>query len=575
MTRRIPSLLLAVALLAGLTGGYRQVHAARSADTPTSGGTLVIASHPDISHVDPAVGYDTFSWSVERAVFNGLLNYVGATASAGTKIVPDLAAAMPTLSNGGKTYTFKLRHGVMFQAPVSREVTADDVVYSLRRMLDANPATGRQVSPMVNGPFWSGVVGIAAYWTATAKAHHPANVPLTGIKKIDTYTVEIDLTTPNVAFLNILTMPFTFIVPHEVADKPDFDHHAVGTGPFMLKEWKNKQYVDLVKNPNYYVKGVPYLDGVHWETGVTEEVEYLRWEKGTIDLPVDVIPSSDFAQITTSPKYKQYVISAPNVDLYYLGMNTQMAPFKGNLPLRQAIAYAVNRKRLVKILNGRIIANYGFLPTLMPGYDPTFREFAYDPAMAQQKLAAAEKLGYDPKTMPLTLWTITSLDDEKIANSVQQDLAAIGITMKIKEVTADVLFTAGGQPGKVAFQNIGWIQDFPDPSDFYDPILSCASAIVPAGGSGTNVAFVCDKQTDTMADQARGDTDTTQRLKLYQQIQKQMWENDTPWVSLYSDIAYQVTSARVHGAYIHPVWPWAGPFDNMWVTGGASTNPAG
>lgn len=574
MKRLVPALLLSAALLTSLTAGYRQANAARSA-APVYGGTLVIASHQDITHIDPALGYDTFSWSAERAIFNGLYNYVGAPGAAGTKIVPDLATALPTISNGGKTYIFHMRHGVMFQAPVSREVTAADFVYTLRRMLDANPPSGRQPSPMVQNPFWGSVAGINQYWAATAKKHKTRDgIALAGIKQLDKYTLEIDITAPNVAFLNILTMPFTFVVPQEIASKPDFDHHAVGTGPFTLKAWKNGQSIDLVKNPNYYVKGVPYLGGVHWETGVTEEVEYLRWEKHQIDLPIDVIPTADFSAITNNPQYKPLIVSAPNVDLWYLGMNLNMAPFKGNLPLRQAIAYAVNRERLVKLLNGRLIPNYGIYPTLMPGYDPKFTKFAYNPTMAQLLLAQAEKLGFNPKTTPLTLWYITSADDDKIFNSVQQDLAAVGITLKAKPVSASTLFTVGGEPNKVAFQFIGWIQDFPDPSDYYDPILSCSSANVPPGASGTNVSFLCDPKADALGNQARGNLDSQARLSEYRAIQNQIVTNDTPWVSLYTDIAYQVTSPRVHGAYLHPVWPWGGPFDHMWVSGGASTNPS-
>ena len=98
--------------------------ATTTSDQPVSGGTLNIAMKDDFKTLDPAVAYDTDSWSVERAIYNGLLDYKGFT----TELTPDIAAAMPDITNGGKTYTFKIRQGVKFSN--GRVVTADDFKYS-------------------------------------------------------------------------------------------------------------------------------------------------------------------------------------------------------------------------------------------------------------------------------------------------------------------------------------------------------------------------------------------------------------------------------------------------------------
>src|SRR5438270_9618831 len=79
-----------------------------SGGSPVSGGTLTVSFKDDLKTMDPAIGYDTSTWSVERQIFNGLLDYKGFT----TQLQPDIAAAMPTISSDGKTYTFKLKHGV-------------------------------------------------------------------------------------------------------------------------------------------------------------------------------------------------------------------------------------------------------------------------------------------------------------------------------------------------------------------------------------------------------------------------------------------------------------------------------
>jgi len=164
---------------------------------PVAGGTLNIAFKDDPKTLDPAVAYDTTSWSVERAIYNGLLDYKGFT----TQLAPDIAEAMPSITNGGKTYTFKIRKGVKFSN--GREVTADDFKYSWERMLD--PKTQ---GPMTGGSFWGGVTGAQDFFNA--KVDH-----ISGIKVIDANTLEVDLDAANQSFLNIVAMPFGFVIPKE------------------------------------------------------------------------------------------------------------------------------------------------------------------------------------------------------------------------------------------------------------------------------------------------------------------------------------------------------------------------
>jgi len=181
---------------------------------PVSGGTLTIAIKDDLKTLDPAVAYDTTGWSVERSIFNGLLDYKGFT----TELAPDIAEAMPVITNGGKTYTFKIRKGVKFSN--GREVTANDFKYSWERML--NPTTQ---GPMTGGPFWASVSGTSDFYNG--KSDH-----ISGIKVVDQNTLEVDLDSPNQSFLNILAMPFGFVIPKEAVDAAgtDFAHKPIGTG---------------------------------------------------------------------------------------------------------------------------------------------------------------------------------------------------------------------------------------------------------------------------------------------------------------------------------------------------------
>ncbi|TMD82240.1 MAG: ABC transporter substrate-binding protein [Chloroflexi bacterium] len=255
---------------------------------PVSGGTLLVTFKDDLKTLDPAIGYDTDSWSIERAIYNGLLDYKGFT----TQLQPDLAADMPKISADGKTYTFKIRSGVRFSN--GRAVTADDFKYSWERML--NPSTA---GPMTGGSFWGGVHGAQDFFAGTT-----TSIP--GFKVIDPSTLEIDLDTPNQSFLNIIAMPFGFVVAKEAvaAAGSDYAHKPVGTGPFTLDKWTPGQLIVLKKNASYFGTK-PYLDEVDAQIGVTQEVGYLRLQNNQVDIvqPDVTIPSAQYIQLSANPNW--------------------------------------------------------------------------------------------------------------------------------------------------------------------------------------------------------------------------------------------------------------------------------
>lgn len=145
------------------------------------GGTLTITFQSDIPSLDPALGYDIESWPAQQALYNGLLTY----ASHSTALVPDLAAAPPTISADARTFTFRLRKGVRFSN--GRELNAGDVQYTFTRLID--PATA---SPYQS--WYTGIRGADAFIKHKTKS-------VAGIQALDPYTVRFQLSTPNVAFL--------------------------------------------------------------------------------------------------------------------------------------------------------------------------------------------------------------------------------------------------------------------------------------------------------------------------------------------------------------------------------------
>jgi oligopeptide transport system substrate-binding protein len=493
----------------------------RAADTPVRGGILTQAFQNDLATLDPAIGYDWSNWPVEKMVFDGLLDY-----NEGTTIEPRLAASMPTISKDGRSYTFNLRRGVLFQN--GRELTADDVAYTINRVLDPKTKSPGQ-------SFFFSIAGsqdVAAGKAATAS----------GIKVLSKYAIRFTLTQPDTTFLNVMAMNFAYIVPKEVVAKEGagFGHAPVGTGPFILKQWTSGQKIVFVRNPHYFYEGLPYLDGVTLLIGLAPEVALLRLESGQLDMLADPIPAAEFVSILHDPKYAGNLVRYVQPETTYLTMNTQIAPFN-NVKVRQAINMAIDKTRVVQLSAGRGEVANQILPPLMPGYDPSYKGYAYNPTAAKALLAQA---GY-PHGFSTQLYVLNVDPQPRIAQSFQRDLAQIGITVSILPLASATLVEQAGTPKKAAMVWSGgeaWLQDFPDPSDFYGPILGCDSAVQ----GGWNWAFFCDKKLDTLAAQLKEMPDNASRFAGYKKLYSAVMA-EAPWVPVINNVAYAMHAASIHG----------------------------
>jgi len=211
---------LSAALITGLVAapqGLTSVGAARAA---SSGSTLTITFHDDFSHLDSARCYDTECYAAMRALYDRLVDY-GTHSGSGDTLIPDAATALPAVTNGGRTYTFKLRQDVRFWN--GRPVTSADWVYSFERIINPKTKSGGQ-------SFWLNIQGADAY--AKGKAAHVA-----GIRAVGTYGLAITLAQPDASFMNVLAMPFGSVVDRATIEKYGSSYdakHPMGTGPFQF-----------------------------------------------------------------------------------------------------------------------------------------------------------------------------------------------------------------------------------------------------------------------------------------------------------------------------------------------------
>ncbi|MBN8954229.1 MULTISPECIES: ABC transporter substrate-binding protein [unclassified Rhizobium] len=506
--------------------------AAHAADQPTQGGDIIVTYKDDITTLDPAIGYDWVNWSMIKSLFSRLMDYEPGTA----KLVPSLAESF-TVSPDGQTYTFKLRKGVKFSN--GRELVASDVKYSIERA----------VNPKTQGPgagFFGAIKGYDDM--AGGKAD---NLP--GIEAADAGTVVFHLSRPDATFLHVLAINFASVVPKEAVEAAngDFGKHPVGSGTFTLKDWTIGQKLVFERNKDYFVKDVPHIDNFTVEVGQEPLVALLRLQKGEVDIVGDGIPPAKFLEIKNSPDGAKMIVDGEQLHTGYITLNTKVKPFD-NLKVREAVNMAVNKDRITRILNGRATPANQVLPPLMPGYDKSFQGFAYDVKKAKALLAEA---GY-PDGFSTVLYSTNTDPQPRIAQSIQQDLAAIGIKAEVRALAQANVISAGGTEGEAPMiwsGGMAWIADFPDPSNFYGPILGCAGAVP----GGWNWSWYCNKALDERAVAADSMSDpakVAERQAAWGKIFTDIMA-DAPWVPVINERRVVAKSPRMGGAdsiYVDP-----------------------
>ena len=393
-----------------LTLAFTLTHAgtvASEEDRP--GGTMVVTYKDDVSTFDPAIGYDWQNWSMIKSLFDGLMDYNPGT----TELIPDLAESYSS-SEDGLTYTFNLRKGVKFHN--GRELVASDVKYSIERSVHPETQSPGQ------GFFWQ-IKGFDEMASGSAQA-------LSGISTPDDHTVVIELSQPDATFLHVVAINFSFAVPKEEVEKhgQDFGRNPVGTGAYRMTEWTLGQRVVFERNADYFREGAPFLDTIIFEVGQEPSVALLRLKRGEVDVLGDPIPSANFLQEKNDPANEGLIVEGNLLHTGYITMNTTEAPFDDKR-VRQAVNMAINKERVVRIVNGRgVIANQP-LPPAMPAYDTAFEGYPHDPEKAKQLLAEA---GY-PDGFETELYAMNTDPNPRIAQSFQQDLAAVGIYVYAKD----------------------------------------------------------------------------------------------------------------------------------------------
>ncbi|TWI86504.1 peptide/nickel transport system substrate-binding protein [Chitinophaga japonensis] len=437
------------------------------------------------------------------------------------------------------TYTFYLRRDVYFHdneafpSGKGRRLTAQDVVYSFRRLMD--PATA---SP--------------GAWVFNGKVD-----PEKGFKALNDSVFQLTLLQPFHPILGILSMQYCSIVPREVVEKhgQDFRRHPCGTGPFLFHQWEEGQALILHRNPRYFEKdaqgrSLPYLDAVKMTFLDNKATEFLLFRQGQLDFMNDLDASFKDEVLTKTGQLKKkwagkmVLAKSPYLNVEYLGFlldssktAVQQSPTRLK-KVRQAINYGFDRVKLMTYLRNSIgtPATAGFVPRGLPSFSAEkVKGYSYDPSLARQLLAEA---GFPQgRGLPeLRLLTIPMYAD--LANYIANQVQEIGVRIQVEVVQKSLLLEQTAKSAAGFFRGT-WIADYPD-AESYLAFFYGKNPAPPNYTRYANPAY------DRLYEQALQETNDSLRYEMYQAMDRMIVE-DAPVVPVFYDEAVHFLQPWVQG----------------------------
>lgn len=470
------TLALAVAVAAcGSGSSSSSTSSSSSSTTGSSGGgtssggreggsaTIAIGTAPDF--LDPSIGYTTQSVETTWVVYTGLLTYRHANGEAGTQLIPGLATALPRISSDGRTYEFTLRRGLTYSN--GTPVRASDFAYSVERMIRLN---------------WGGKSFVTGYVVGASDFDRGRARSISGITTDDaTGRITIRLSTPYGAMSNVLAYPSLALVPSGTAMRNLSADPPPGVGPYMFQSSTPNRGWVLRRNPDFARFNIPDIPLGHLDTitfninsNTQSEGEQVLNNQADVFDPGDTIPPALVQQINSQARDR--FAREENPSTFYFFLNTTRAPFNNQLA-REAVNMAIDRTAMQRLASGFLSPECFFLPSGITGHPtgpcPYGSKTSGDIARARALVQQAGLTG-----TPVTVWGETRSPRKEYVDYYTNVLNQIGFKATEKIVADAVYFpTIGNAKTDPQTGFADWLQDFPNPSDFY--LLLDANSIQP------------------------------------------------------------------------------------------------
>lgn len=526
------------------------------------GGTMLIVTESNPGTVDTAINYGT-AWAEIVVSYDGLTAYQRVGGAAGTKLVPDLATALPIPTHGGLTYTFHVRRNIRFSN--GAVLKPSDFRHTFERMFAVRGPT--------TGPFYSDIVGAAACLQSPASCNLSRGIVANNARG----TVVFHLTRPDAEFLDKLALPFAFVVPSSAPNKDVGTHALPGTGPYRFATYTPNGEIKLVRNPYFRVwsaaaQPAGYPNTIVVKFGVPLESEVTEVENGQADWVFSTtgLPPDRLNEISTRFPAQTHVNLATAI--YYMALNTRVPPFN-NLRARQALNFATDRNALVKLQGGPRLARPScqMLPPNFPGYVQYCPYTAHpapgghgpwtapDMARAQQLVNSSGTKGEAVTIVnpSIPLGRATGLYFESLLNR-------LGYKASLKLLAPAVQDPyAKDSRHRVQISLSVWYQDYQAASDFLNVLTGCGS-FQPNSGSQPNISEFCNRRIQNLMNRAlaREATNRSAANVLWSRVDTQV-TNQAPVVVMFNPAVVNFVSKRIGHFLYNPQWGLL--MDQAWV----------
>jgi len=541
---------------------------------------------------DPQATSDLYSDSLQRAIFETLYGFDYLTRP--YKRVPRTATAMPEITDGGRTWTIRVKPGIHFaDDPVfkgkKRELTAVDYVYSWKRLID----------PKVRSPFaWyvqGKIVGAEPVIEAAKKTgRFDYDAPIEGLQALDRYTLRLKLTEPDYIMLGYMTQSPMAAVAREVVEAYGdangwVQANPVGTGPYQLKTWRRGQQIVLEANPNYRDetfpdssdpadrelvakmrgKKLPIVGRI--EISIIEESNprLLAFNSGALDyvnVPSDlsdtVLDAGHLRPAYAERRVALARITQPSLQYAYFNMDDPVIGgySKEKIALRRAISMGFDRPQMIRVVyQGQALPATQPIPPNLPGHDDNWSvDLKYDPAAAK---ALLDRFGYidrdgdgyrelpDGKPLTLVMASTPSSRDRDFDELWQKSMKAIGIRIEfLKSKFPDLLKM--GKAGQLQLWRLGWINLYAEGDAFVQLLYG------PNIGQ-TNYSRFSLPEYDELYRASRRLPDGPERNKIYRRMSEIVAAYNPWWLGFYT-IENTLVQPWVLGYKKHAYWehPW-------------------
>ena len=444
----------------------------------------------DPATLDPARVSDIFGRAVSQQIFDGLVQF-----DQTLTVTPALAQHWKA-SRDGLVWTFTLRRGVIFHH--GRELTADDVVYSLTRLVDPRLRSAA-------ADLFLNVKGAVEFREGRAKT-------IAGFAALDRYTLRVTLTEALVPFVSVLAVGHAKIVPREVVEQQGDDAFGiapVGTGPFRFVKWDRGREIALAANAEYF-DGPPRLSRLVYRVfpGEPFDAMYQEFQRGNLeDAPP---PISDYRRAVAAAGEGYH--KRPLLSVRFYGFNTRVKPF-GDRLVRQAVSHAIDRGAIIEgPYLGRHILARGILPPGTQGYNPKVTGSAFDPQRARDLLAQAGYPG-GRGLPPIAIWA--GARHEGILREhdlMRDDLRAVGIQPEFHYQTDWPSFSRLLAEGRMPMFLYAWYADVPEPDNFLFKLFHSQSS--------RNFTGYVSPRVDALLVRARTEPDVPRKVELYRRSEQ-------------------------------------------------------